>query len=124
MYQLKVKEHFDAAHHLRGYEGKCANNHGHRWEYEVRVSGNTVNDLGILIDFVQLKDILKDVIDNRLDHQDLNTITPFNAINPTAENLAKWIFFELRPKLSIFPIRLTEVTIWESEKACASYSKD
>ena len=124
MFSLCIKGHFDAAHHLRGYEGKCANNHGHRWEYEVRVSGNTVNDLGILIDFVQLKDIFKSVIDDKLDHQDLNTITPFDQINPTAENLAKWIFLELKLKLSIFSVQLTEVTVWESEKACASYSED
>ena len=94
MYLLKVEERFEAAHSLRGYDGKCARLHGHSWAVEAEVSGDKLNSLGILVDFKDVKRELKAVLD-RLDHEFLNEQPPFYEINPTAENIAAFIFNEM-----------------------------
>ena len=122
MYRLKVEERFEAAHNLRGYNGKCARLHGHNWAIEAEIIGSELNSLGILIDFKDVKRELKAILD-KLDHEYLNEKPPFDAINPTAENLAKYIFEELE-KNEIFTdnAKLSAITVWESPKDSVKYS--
>lgn len=123
MFELKYKTHFDAAHCLRGYPGKCANLHGHRWEIEVEVVGERLDQLGMLVDFNELKDWLR-TITQELDHQLLNETEGFKEgeLNPTAENIAWYCYQKLREIIKDRPhIQLRKVSIWEAPGACASY---
>lgn len=120
MYKLKIITDFDAAHQLRGYKGKCENIHGHNWKVEIAVISESLNDIGIAIDFKELKMIAESVI-SKLDHTFLNENSPFNEINPSSENIAKWIYYSLKDKFDKYPVRLDSVTVWESEHASATY---
>jgi len=116
MHRLRIESHFDAAHKLIGYEGKCAELHGHTWKVEVFVSGEKLDDVGILVDFNILKEKLSKIIE-RLDHKSLNDIREIG--NPTCENLSKYIFQSLKnlPK----HIKLEKVRLWEGEKSWCEY---
>lgn len=116
MYSILVKEKFCSAHNLRNYGGKCENLHGHSWLVELLLEFNSLNDIGISKDFKEVKELLKAEVD-KLDHTYINEKTPFNLINPTAENLAKFFYDNLKSKLP----ELVEVFVWESENARASY---
>lgn len=120
MYELTVKGEFAASHSLRDYEGKCKNLHGHTWHVDVVVFGPAVNKTGMLIDFKEIKCSLYDILDT-LDHAHLNDILYFKKKNPTSENIAKYIFDRLALKAK--GIKVRRVTVWESEKAGASYEK-
>jgi len=125
MYEISAFAHFDAAHFLRGYAGKCANIHGHRWKVEVALEGAEINSLGILIDFIDVKNMLKEVLD-MFDHKMINEIAPFDKINPTAENIAKFIYGQMADKLSQIMgagVTMSKVKVWESEAASATYSE-
>ena len=121
MYEISVKQHFDAAHFLRGYQGKCENLHGHRFEVVARVTAKDLNELGMAYDFTELKKHLGAVV-GRLDHVPLNDTKPFDGINPSSENLARTIFQELQSKLKGAPVTLSAVEVWESPESCAKYS--
>lgn len=127
MFKIAVKSHFDSAHLLRGYEGKCSNLHGHRWEAQVVISGEKTNETGMLIDFSLVKKILKEIL-NRLDHRNICDIPPFDKINPTAENLARYIYWTFREELDRCPgaekCRIEEATVWESPECRAQYTHD
>jgi 6-pyruvoyltetrahydropterin/6-carboxytetrahydropterin synthase len=116
MYRLQVKSHFDSGHYLRGYKGKCSRPHGHRFEYEVVIEGDELNEIGILVDFVDVKKAMKEV-EEILDHQMLNEIGIFKSINPTAENLSRFIFVYLSKCLP----NVVRVTVWESPDCCVKY---
>lgn len=124
MFELTVKSHFDAAHQLRNYSGKCASIHGHTWHVEVIIEGNNLDNIGMLIDFSLLKKMIKEEI-ARFDHSFINELEGFDekGVNPTAENLAAYIFKELGKKLSDFKadIRLKKIKVWESPNACAAF---
>ncbi|MGB9711040.1 MAG: 6-carboxytetrahydropterin synthase QueD [Thermodesulfovibrio sp.] len=120
MYKLKIITGFDAAHQLRGYKGKCENIHGHNWKVEVEVIAENLNEIGIAIDFKELKGITEEII-SRLDHSFINQISPFTEINPSSENIARWIYMSLKDKLSKVPVKLYSVTVWESDYASATY---
>lgn len=120
MYKLKIISGFDAAHQLIGYKGKCENLHGHNWKVEVEVIAENLNEIGIVMDFKELKKLTEEVI-SQLDHSFLNKISPFTEINPSSENLARWIYQSLKNKLKGNPVNLYCVTVWESESASASY---
>jgi len=123
MYHISVEQHFDAAHFLRGYQGKCEALHGHRFRVVVKVESAQVNDIGIAYDFVELKRHLGDIL-ARFDHTCLNDVAPFDKINPSSENLATTIYNELRPKLAGAPVSLSCVDVWESPHSGVSYSPD
>ena len=112
MYEITVEKHFDAAHYLRGYQGKCEELHGHRYRVVVRVEAAELNDIGLAYDFTDLKRHLKDILE-RYDHTCLNDVPPFDKINPSAENIATTIYNELREKLSADPVTITAVEAWE-----------
>ncbi len=121
MFELSIYVNFEAAHCLPDYPGKCRRLHGHNWRVEVSIEGSKLNDLGMLMDFSILKMEVMTVI-NVLDHQYLNEIYPFNEINPTAENIAKYIYEQLAAK-SIFQSnpRLLAVKVWESPNSAVIY---
>ena len=110
---LRVRDKFQAAHYLKGYKGKCEKVHGHTFQVEVRVEVLELDKTGIGLDFTEIKKRLAEVLP---DHSLLNEVYDFN---PTAENLARRFFEELKKH---FPVRA--VTVWESEDASATYTED
>lgn len=121
MYYLQVEDHFASAHQLREYQGKCENLHGHNWRVRVKVKGERLDSCGMLIDFGILKKMVAECMD-RLDHRFLNETPPFDAINPTSENLARYLFEEIGRQLPD-GVRPHEIIVWESEKSAATYSE-
>jgi 6-pyruvoyltetrahydropterin/6-carboxytetrahydropterin synthase len=122
MYELKIISQFAAAHQLREYEGKCENLHGHNWKVEVYVTGNKLEKNGLLIDFKLIKNATKKVLDE-LDHEFLNKLDAFKTINPSSENIARHIFTALSQEVNTERIKVSRVTTWESDSACASYTE-
>ncbi len=123
MYEISVEKHFDAAHFLRGYQGKCEALHGHRYRVVVKVRASRLDDIGLAYDFTELKRHLNDIL-SRFDHTCLNNIKPFDKINPSAENIAATIYDELKKRLAAEPITLTCVEAWESPEQGVAYSPD
>ena len=123
MYQISVEEHFDAAHFLRGYRGKCEALHGHRYRVVVKIKASELNDIGIAYDFVEIKQPLRDII-STFDHTCLNDVPPFDKMNPSAENIASTIYNELKMKLAEAPVSVSCVEVWESPQTGVSYSPD
>jgi len=123
MYEITVEKHFEAAHFLRGYQGKCENVHGHRYKVVVKIEALKLNKIGLAYDFTDLKRHLN-VILERYDHTCLNDIKPFDKINPSAENIAATIYNELKEKLSADTIKLTAVEAWESPEQGVAYRPD
>ena len=120
MYELKIISQFSAAHQLREYEGKCENLHGHNWKVEVSVTGNKLGKNGLLIDFKLIKKATEKVLDE-LDHEFLNDLDAFKTANPSSENIARHIFTALSRELNTEDIKVSKVTTWESDSACATY---
>ena len=116
MYSIKIEGDFSSAHNLRGYKGKCEELHGHNWKVEVVVKSGRLDKIGMVIDFKLLKEALYKLLE-RLDHKYLNNIAYFKKVNPTSENIAKYIYDELKTKIT----ELYSVTVWESDKASATY---
>ncbi|MCM8799953.1 MAG: 6-carboxytetrahydropterin synthase QueD [Candidatus Omnitrophica bacterium] len=120
-YELKIIRQFSAAHSLRGYKGKCEELHGHNWKVELVVSKEKLNSLGMVVDFKNLKKKLNSIL-SQLDHRYLNKIDYFKKINPTSENIARYIFEKLKEKNISYKIK--EVVVWESEDASASFKEE
>jgi 6-pyruvoyltetrahydropterin/6-carboxytetrahydropterin synthase len=120
MYELKITSQFAAAHQLRALVGGCENLHGHNWKVEVTVVGDSLGDDGLLMDFRVIKGHTKEIIDD-LDHKYLNEIGAFKSMEPSSENIAHHIFKTLSDRLDVDGVRVSKVTAWESESACASY---
>jgi 6-pyruvoyltetrahydropterin/6-carboxytetrahydropterin synthase len=118
MYEVRVKRHFDAAHALRGYRGKCETTHGHRYEVVVCIEADALDEMGLAYDFTELKQVLDSVIE-RLDHTYLNEVPPFDELNPSSENMARFIYEKLEG--SIEGGRLRSVEVWESPDAWVTY---
>lgn len=123
MYHITARQHFDAAHFLKGYKGKCEALHGHRYRVAVRVNATGVNEIGLAYDFTELKKHLAAIL-KRFDHTCLNDVPPFDKINPSAENLAKAIYGELKTRLKEAPVSLVSVTAWESPDSGVEYSEE
>ncbi len=123
MYRISVEQHFDAAHALRGYKGKCEALHGHRFRVVAKIEASGLDDIGLAYDFAELKAHLSDVI-SRFDHTNLNDIPPFDKLNPSSENIAADIYKELTSRLAGDKISLTTVEVWESPQTGVSYSPD
>ncbi len=123
MYELKISSQFAAAHQLRGIEGGCENLHGHNWKIEVCVVGGRLGNDGLLIDFRLLKRETQKILDE-LDHKFLNELVAFKGMEPSSENIARYIFESLSRKLNTEAVKISKVTAWESDSACASYWVD
>jgi len=122
MYQLKITEWFSAGHQLKGYHGKCEEMHGHNFKVELLVEGKKLDATGLMIDFKDLKEWLGEILEE-LDHKVLNQVPAFSRENPSSENIARYLFKKISPKLPR-GVRLTEVWVWESENAGAAYRPD
>jgi len=122
LYTLKVVLDFASAHSLRDYPGNCSRLHGHNWKLETEVTASKLDNVGMALDFKVIKQAAREVTD-KLDHHYLNEIPPFDEINPTAENIAAYIFQELVTILNNDRVKVSAVTIWETERACVRYSE-
>ena len=120
MYELMIESQFSAAHQLRGYKGKCEGLHGHNWRVQVTVSSDKLNDVGMVMDFHDLKAMTNEVISS-LDHSFLNEVFPFTEKNPSSENIAKWIYDLINKKIKKKQCNMSSVTIWENETSSATY---
>jgi 6-pyruvoyltetrahydropterin/6-carboxytetrahydropterin synthase len=118
MFEIKVKATFSSAHNLRNYRGKCEHLHGHNWNVEAVFAYNSLDTDGMAIDFREAKAILKGSIED-LDHSYLNDLTSFKKVNPTSENIAKFIYGRIRKHNS----RIRSISVWENENSCATYSE-
>ncbi len=118
MYRIKVEGHFSSAHNLRGYRGKCEALHGHNWKVEAEVRGRSLDKAGMLMDFKILKQALNRLLE-KLDHTYLNDVPFFRKVNPTSENIARYIFDSLAPVIK----GLVSVSVWENETSRATYER-
>lgn len=122
MFEVSVDQTFAAGHALRNYKGKCENVHGHNFRVQVTIEGERLDDTGLLVDFIDVKTLMRSVID-RLDHQFLNEVAPFDVKNPSAENIAQYFYSEMTSGLAAtpVPVRIREVKVWETDIQSASY---
>jgi 6-pyruvoyltetrahydropterin/6-carboxytetrahydropterin synthase len=121
MYQLFVEEHFDAAHYLPEYHGKCERLHGHRFKVVIRATGATVGDDGMAYDFAEMKRHLREEL-AYIDHRCLNELEEFTATPPSSENIAAWLYTRLEPRFANCPVRLTAIEVWESPTTGVIYT--
>ena len=121
MFLLNVRAHYDSAHFLRNYHGKCEKLHGHRYEVEAGLVFDDVGEGGMAYDFTEAKRHLRAIAD-RLDHENLNELPPFDEIEPSAENQARWIFGEMQALLGEMARALVYVKVWETPTQWALYS--
>jgi len=120
IFEVYIKTHFSAAHRLEGYPGDCARAHGHNWIVEAYVQCKELNDIGIGIDFRDIKTAVKEVLFG-LDHFDLNELEPFRTVNPSSENIAKFLYQELSKKINRHAVRVSKVKVSETPGAGAFY---
>lgn len=123
MYHLKIISNFAAAHNLLNYQGDCENLHGHNWKIEVMVATKDLNTAGLGIDFKILKRHTNAILD-RLDHKYLNDLDFFRELSPSSENISRFIFETLEEELKAPGVMVEGVTVWESDNACATYTRD
>ena len=123
MYVVSVQAHYDSAHFLRNYKGKCENLHGHRYVVEVALATNELNDAGLAFDFVDVKKHTREIAD-WLDHQNINDLPPFDQIEPSAENQARFFFDQLKERLpDAMADALLYTKVWETPTQFAMYSE-
>ena len=122
MFEIAVEQGFASAHALRNYKGRCENVHGHNWKVRVVIQGEKLDETGMLVDFLDVKSFMGEILD-RIDHQFLNEIPPFDVVNPSAENIAEYFYQEMTGKLgdTPVPVRISEVKIWETDIQSATY---
>ncbi len=120
MFEVIIDKKFSSAHFLRQYHGADEPLHGHNWRVEVRFQGEKlVEPEQYLIDFVEAQKILSEIV-AKIDYKNINEVAPFNRINPSAENIAMWIYNEFKAAHPSIPP--SKVTVWETDSGAASYS--
>ena len=122
MFEVAVEQDFASAHALRNYKGRCENIHGHNWKVRVTIEGERLDETGLLVDFIDVKNLMGQILD-RIDHQFLNEIPPFDVVNPSAENIAEYFWQKMSEGLvnTPVPVKVTEVKIWETDIQSATY---
>jgi len=120
MYEVTIIKSFSAAHLLADIGGKCEALHGHNFKVEITVAAGQLNHIGILVDFRLLKKMLGEVLE-ALDHKHINALTDFAGVNPSAENIAKYIFEKMDARVKTAGVDMIRVKIWESENAAVTY---
>lgn len=123
MYEVRVVAGFSAAHRLRDYKGKCEHLHGHNYKVHVSARSERTGAGGMVIDFGDLKEAARPTME-KLDHSFLNDVEPFDGIEPSAENIAAFIFDEIEQKLGERAVMLHSVCVWESDTSCATYMRN
>ena len=126
-YIVKIKTYFAAAHNLRRYDGACSGIHGHNWHVEVAVEARKLDNLGMVIDY----DILKEITEKNIkivDHSYLNELEHFKDCNPTAENVAEFLYKNIQKDINNFKnsndIKLKYINICETNTNYVNYSED
>jgi 6-pyruvoyltetrahydropterin/6-carboxytetrahydropterin synthase len=123
MYVVSVQSHYDSAHYLRTYKGKCENLHGHRYVAEIALGTEQLDDGGLAFDFVEVKKHLRELTEH-LDHQNLNDLFPFTEIEPSAENQARYIYDQMKERLpGPMAAALLYAKVWETPTQFAQYSE-
>jgi 6-pyruvoyltetrahydropterin/6-carboxytetrahydropterin synthase len=121
MFEISVEQTFAAGHALRNYKGKCENVHGHNYRVRVTIEGEQLDSTGLLVDFVDVKRLMGGAIEY-LDHRFINDLDPFDKINPSAENIAKYFYDRLHNGLKNEPpVRISEIRVWETDTSSAVY---
>ena len=122
MFEVAVEQGFASAHALRNYKGRCENTHGHNWKVIVVIEGEKLDPTGMLVDFLDVKLWMAEIID-RIDHQFLNELSPFDVVNPSAENIAEYFFQEMKQRMRDVPVpvHIREVKVWETDIQSATY---
>ena len=120
MFELNIKKEFSSAHRLREYRGKCEALHGHNWRVEVSLASGKLDKIGMVMDFKKVKEALNGVL-SKLDHTYLNELGFFKKINPTSENIARYIFDDLKKRIK--GVKVAGVTVWETDSSAATYSE-
>ena len=121
MFEVSVDRTFAAGHALRNYRGKCENVHGHNYRVQITVQGEQLDSTGLLVDFLEIKRLADQVIEY-LDHRFINDLAPFDELNPSAENLAKYFHDRVSAGLTgAAAVRIAEVRVWETETSSAVY---
>lgn len=123
MFEVNVEDTFASGHYLRGYRGKCEKPHGHNYKIRITLAGESLDNIGLLFDFRELKVVMNEVID-RVDHQMLNEVAPFDKLNPSAENMAKWFYDEMKKGINAKSdgrVRVIRVKLWETDTTTATY---
>lgn len=122
MYTITIETEFSAAHIIRGYDGPCSRPHGHNWRVTVEAKTDVLDKIGMSVDFYTLQKKTEEII-AKFDHCDINTIPPFDkTLNPTSENLARYLFDELKKQLPQ-NVKLSFVAIGETDQYTAKYSE-
>jgi 6-pyruvoyltetrahydropterin/6-carboxytetrahydropterin synthase len=120
-YEVMIERNFSSAHQLRGYKGKCENLHGHNYKIEIFARGSELNNIGLLVDFVDLKAAADDVV-RYLDHKNINELSPFDEeLNPSAENLARYILERIAARISDDRVQIYKVRCYETPTSVATY---
>ncbi len=122
VYEIYVKDHFAAAHVLKGYDGNCSNMHGHNWMVEAYIRCTRLNKLGFGLDFMDVKAVITDIL-AKLDHTTLNDVAEFSHINPTSENISKFLYKEMSRRLNTEHIAVSKVMVMESPGCGSSYQE-
>ena len=123
MYELVVRGEFAAAHQLVNYKGAGEAVHGHNWKVEVWIRASDLDPAGLAVDFEDLGGSLKKALSS-LDHTFLNQLPPFHLLSPSAENIARYLYLELGKVLNDDRVRVSRVTVWETDSCAASYYED
>ncbi len=122
MYTLTTMVEFSSAHTLVGHTGPCKKMHGHNWKVEVEISGDKLDNIGMVVDFKEIRKATNHVVDE-LDHEFLNDLEPFSDSNPTAENIAKYIYTKLSEEFSNKNVKVNSIKLWETDKSAVSYKE-
>ncbi len=120
MFEVSVVMSFSSAHNLRGYRGKCEALHGHNWKVEATIASLRLDKLGMVVDFTAIKESLKKVL-SALDHAYLNDVAPFDRVNPTSENIARFVYQGLKKEFRRPGLKVARVKVWETETSVATY---
>lgn len=123
MYEIKIVTSFSAAHRLENFYGKCEALHGHNWKVEVFLQGERLDEAGLLQDFGVVKARTRELLEE-IDHKYLNELPMFSNQNPSSENLARFLFQRLAAALNRDRVKVSRVSVWESDTSCASYFQD
>ena len=124
MFEVMIERNFSSAHQLRGYHGKCENLHGHNYKIEIYARGSELNNIGLLVDFVELKAAADEIV-QYLDHRNINELPPFDKeLNPSAENLARFILERVARRVADDRVQIYKVRCFETPTSIATYQVD
>jgi 6-pyruvoyltetrahydropterin/6-carboxytetrahydropterin synthase len=123
-FEVMIERNFSSAHQLRGYKGKCENLHGHNYRVEIYARGSELDNIGLLVDFGELKEAADEVV-AYLDHRNINELPPFDEeLNPSAENLARYILERVASRVGDERVRVYKVRCFETPTSVATYQVD